>query len=75
MVFMSLAIFSHRALVLTSNRLFALESRIATMEKGFERDLVLYLLSCSCNVHGGPEDGPRDRSLIPSLRKQSCVLQ
>ena len=47
MVFISSTIFSHRALALTSKRLLALESRTATLESGFERDLVLYLLFCS----------------------------
>ena len=75
MVFMSSAIFFHCTLVLTSNRLFALESRIAILEKGFEWDLILYFLFCSCVVCEGPEDGPHGRPPTPPPQNQHCVLQ
>ena len=58
MVYISSAIFSHRALTLISKRLLAVESRIATLGSGFERDLVLYLLFYSCVVCEGPDLGP-----------------
>ena len=75
MVFISLAIFFHRALALTSNRLFALESRIATLERGFEQDLVLYLLICSCVVREGLEDGPLYRPpTLTSTEAKLCTL-
>ena len=74
MVFMSSAIFSHRALALTSNQLFALESRIATLERRFEWDLVLYLLFCTCVVCEGSEDGPRGRPpILISTKAKLCT--